>query len=171
MTLKFCKAYECNIFIINSHVFFLFLLQAALCNVLYSDYNFGTDTTALLFLQIYHLFTYYYYYYHYWLLTYVLVVVIAVIFSARRVITNDQRLKTAAMELFCKNGQRLLALNYVVKKGFVVDVRVGSEYATEMSFSWFYLMVSCYNLLLVIPCCEQDTIIFLLLQKRLSIKL
>ena len=104
-------------------------------------------------------------------LTYVLAVVIAVIFSARRVITNDQRLKTAAMEPFCKNGQRLLALNYVVKKGFVVHVRVGSEYATGMSFSWFYLMVSCYNLLLVIPCCEQDTIIFLLLQKRLSIKL
>ena len=104
-------------------------------------------------------------------LTYVLAVVIAVIFSARRVITNDQRLKTAAMEPFCKNGQRLLALNYAVKKGFVVDVRVGSEYATGMSFSWFYLMVSCYNFLLVIPCCEQDTIIFLLLQKRLSIKL
>ena len=41
------------------------------------------------------------------------------------------------MELFCENNLQLLAVNYIPKKSYIVEVRLGSKYASEYKTIFF----------------------------------
>ena len=40
----------------------------------------------------------------------------------------------STMELFSKNSQRILAVNYFRKKSSIIDVFLGSKYASELYY-------------------------------------